>query len=65
MAAIVKEYKQLHDMTTFGIVCPDDLAPKKSIDILLAINLIKETQSIKIKGRACSDGRVQRAYITN
>ena len=28
VAAIVKEYKQLHEMNTFGIVCPEDLTPK-------------------------------------
>ena len=35
--AIAKEYKQLHDMNTFGIVCPEDLTPKQKRDALCAI----------------------------
>ena len=41
MAAIVKEYKQLHDMTMFVRVCTDDLTTKQKRDALRAITLIK------------------------
>ena len=50
-------------MNTFGIVCPEDLTPKQKRDALCAITLIKDKRPRKIKGRACADGRAQRAYI--
>ena len=64
VAAIVKEYKQLHNMNTFGGVCPEDLNPKQKWYALCAITLIKEKRSEKIKVRACEDDRAQRSYIT-
>ena len=54
MAAIVKEYEQLHDVNTFGITCTEDLMPKQKRDALCAITLIKEKQSGKIKGKSCA-----------
>ena len=42
---IVKDYNQLHDMNTFGIVCPKDLTPKHKWDALRAIILIKDKRS--------------------
>ena len=63
MSAIVNEYKQLHDMNKFGIVCPEDLTPKHKRGSLRAITLIKEKQSGKIKGRVCADGRAQILHL--
>ena len=62
MAAIVKEYKQLHGMNTFGRVCHEDLTPKQKQDALRAIMLIKEQRSRKLKRRLCADGKAQRSY---
>ena len=47
---IVKEYKQLHYMNTFGRVCPEHLIPKHKRDALHAITLIKGKRSGEIKG---------------
>ena len=47
--AIIKEYKQLHDMNTFGISCPEDLTPKHKRGSLRAITLIKDKRSVKLK----------------
>ena len=64
VAAIVKQYKQLHDMNKFVIVCPEELTPKQKQDALRAITLINYKQSVKIKGIVCADGRSKRAYNT-
>ena len=63
MAVIVKEYKQLHEIDTFGRVCPEDLMSKHKLYTLRAITFIKEKRSGNIKGRAFADGISQRAYI--
>ena len=62
--SIVKEYIQLHDMTTFGRVCLDYLTPKQKQYKWCAINLIKEKWCVKIKVIACADGRLKISYIT-
>ena len=59
MAAIVKEYKQLHDINTFGVLFPEDLTPKQKQDTLRAITLIQDKLSVNIKGIACLDSRAQ------
>ena len=59
----VKEYKQLHDIITFGRVCPEDMTPKQKLYALCAITFIKEKRFGKLKGRACADGRAQMSYI--
>ena len=64
VAAIVKDYKKLHDMSTFVRVCPEDLLPKQKQDALRAITLIKEKRSRKIKVGACADSRAHIAHIT-
>ena len=60
VAAIVKEYKQLHEMNTFGIVCPEDLTPKYKRYVLREITSIKEKRYGSIKERSCVGGRAQR-----
>ena len=37
MAAIVKEYEQLHDVNTFGRTCAEYLMPKQKRDAFRAI----------------------------
>ena len=64
MDVIVKEYKQLYDMNSFSIVCPDDLTPNQKQDTFSETNLSKEKRCRKIKVIACVYGRAQRAYIT-
>ena len=60
MTAIIKEYKQLHEMNKFGGVCPEDLTTKHKRYILREITLIKDKWPRKIKERACAEGRAQR-----
>ena len=63
LTAIVKEYKQLHDMNTFVRVYPEGLIPKQKPDSLSATNLIKDKRSRRVKGIACEYGTSQRSYI--
>jgi KUP system potassium uptake protein len=63
VAAMFKEYNQLHDMSVFGKVDPDTLTHEQKKKALRAINLIKEKRCGKIKGRTVADGRPQRDYI--
>ena len=64
LAAIVKDYKQQHDMNTFVIVCPQELMPKNKRDALSIITLTKEKRTVKIKEKECANYMSQRAYIT-
>ena len=63
VAALLKEYKQLHDMSVFGRVAYESLTVEEKKKALRAINLIKEKRCGKLKGRACADGSVQRVYV--
>ena len=63
MAALLKEYKQLQDMSVFGRVAYESLTVEEKKKALRAINLIKEKRCGKLKGRACADGSVQRVYV--
>ena len=42
MAAIVKEYKELQNVTMFGRVFPNDITSKQNQDSLHTITLIKD-----------------------
>ena len=64
VASIFKEYKQLHDINTFGRVCTEYMTPKQKKDAFRATKLIKEKRPRKIKGREYADGRSQIAYTT-
>ena len=58
VVALLKEYKQLHDMSVFGRVAYESLTVEEKKKALRAINLIKEKRCGKIKGRACAVGSV-------
>jgi len=62
--AILKEYKQLHDLNVFQPMKIKDIPVKERDKVLRLITLIKEKRTGQIKGRACADGRPQRAYIS-
>ena len=61
--AILKEYKQLHDLDVFRGIHRRDLTPEQHKRVLRLITVIKEKRCGKLKGRACADGRSQRSYI--
>ena len=62
--AILKEYKQLHDLNVFQPMKMKDIPIEERDKVLRLITLIKEKRTGQIKGRACADGRPQRAYIS-
>ena len=64
VAAMIKEYQQLHDLQVFGGVDPSEITREEKHKSLRAINLIKEKRCGKIKGRTVADGRPQRRYIS-
>jgi hypothetical protein len=61
--AILKEYKQLHDLGVFKPRFKNDLTGQQIKECLRLITVIKEKRTGDLKGRACADGRPQRAYI--
>lgn len=62
VAAMYKEFKQMHDLEVFGKL-DRPLTRKEKKKALRAINLIKEKRSGDLKGGTCTDGRPQRRYI--
>ena len=61
--AILKEYKQLHDLGVFKPRYKRDLNDQQLKDCLRLITVIKEKRCGTIKGQAVADGRPQRSYI--
>ena len=61
--AILKEYTQLNDLDVFKGVHKTDLTPDQLKKVLRMITVIKEKRCGNLKGRACANGRPQRAYI--
>lgn len=63
IAAMVKEYHQLHDMKVVGRIDPEGLTPEVKWKALRAINLIKEKRNGNIKGRTVADGSSHRKIV--
>jgi len=61
--AVLKEYAQLNDKTTFKAVKRSALTREQRRNALTLITLIKYKRSGTVKGRACADGRKQRRFI--
>jgi hypothetical protein len=62
-AAAVKELTQLHIMDTWKPMHPSQLGQEEKMRALLLLLILKEKQTGQIKGRACINGALQRAYI--
>ena len=62
--AILKEYKQLHDLNVFQPMKMKDIPIEERNKVLRLITLIKEKRTGQIKGRACANGRPQRTILT-
>lgn len=60
---ILKEFKQLHDLSVFIPRHKDELNQEQLDLCLRLITMIKEKRNGNLKGRACADGRTQRGYI--
>ena len=61
---MLKEYKQLNDLSVFGAVDSDKIDMGEKKKVLRAINLIKEKRCGQIKGRTVADGSQQRKYVS-
>lgn len=62
--AAMKEVRQLHDFKTFRPVHAKALSHQQRVDTLSSLIFLKEKANGDIKGRACADGRKQRATMT-
>jgi len=62
--AAMKEVRQLHDFKTFRPVHAKALTHQQRIEALSSLIFLKEKSNGDIKGRACADGRKQRATMT-
>ena len=68
IAVLIKEFKQLNEGAILGKpviepVDPQCLTVKEMRNALNVVSLIREKRDGSLKGRACADGRKQRAYI--
>jgi hypothetical protein len=63
-AAVTKELKQLHDMTTFYPVDSKTLTKEDKAKAIASLMFLKEKRDGTVKGRACADGRKQREEFT-
>jgi hypothetical protein len=61
--AAVSELTQLHMMDTWKVMDPLQLSREARAKALSSLLFLKEKRSGKIKGRACINGALQRAYI--
>ena len=61
--ALVKEWKQLHDLEVFEGYEFNKLTTAQRASALRLVQLIKEKRCGKIKGRTCADGRKQRDTV--
>mmetsp|Transcript_1239 Transcript_1239/g.1759 ORF Transcript_1239/g.1759 Transcript_1239/m.1759 type:complete len:407 (-) Transcript_1239:1408-2628(-) len=63
IAAVLKEYRQLHDKQVFERIRKNVLTNDIKKSAHQAVYLIKHKRNGDMKGRACVDGRRQRSYI--
>ena len=64
LKAVEKEMRQLHDRSVMKPVHKGCLTVEQRREALAYLMFLKRKRCGKIKGRGCSDGRKQRAYIT-
>ena len=64
VAALFKEYTQLHNKKVFEPINHSDLTVQNKLDALNAINSIKVKRDGVVKGRTCADGSKQRGYLS-
>ena len=64
MKAVEKEMRQLHDRDVMKPVYKKSLTQEQRKEALAYLMFLKRKRCGKIKGRGCTDGRKQRAYIT-
>ena len=64
VAALFKEYTQLHNKKVFEPIKHIDLTVQNKLDALNAINLIKVKRDRVIKRRTCANGNKQKRYVS-
>ena len=64
IAAIFKEYKQMHEMKVLGALDVDKLTTNEKQKSLRAINLIKLKRNGVTKGRLCANGAPHRKIVS-
>ena len=62
--AVLKELKQLHDLSVVSPVHPRDMTKEQVKRALPYLMFLKRKRCGKIKGRGCADGRPQRDFIS-
>lgn len=62
--AVLKELKQLHDLSVVSPVHPRDMTKEEIKRALPYLMFLKRKRCGKIKGRGCADGRSQRDFIS-
>ena len=61
--AVEKEMRQLHDRGVMTPVQKESLTSEQRKEALAYLMFLKRKRCGKVKGRGCTDGRKQRAYI--
>ena len=64
VAALFKEYTQLHNKKVFEPIKHSDLTVKNKLNALNAITLIKVKRDGVIMGRNCADGSKKKIYTS-
>ena len=62
--AVLSEYAQLNDKEVFKACDINKLSYNDKKEALNLITMVKQKRDGKIKGRACTDGRKQRRYLS-
>ena len=63
LEALLSEFGQIYNYDTVQPQRTDALTPAQRKEALHLITIIQEKRCVKVKSRACMDGRKQRRYI--
>ena len=63
VAAMLKEYLQMEDMTVLEIVEPDPLTSEQKCKAMRAVNMIKQKRNLKLKGKMCANGAPHGKFV--
>ena len=61
--SITDELSQLHDMKTLFPVDPKTNTMEERTKAITSFMFLKENRDVRVKGRACANGRNQRTHI--
>ena len=63
VAEMLKEYKQIKDMSVLRAIDPGTLSKEQKQKALRSVNLIKQNCTGSIKGRMCANGDPHRKFV--